>query len=114
MVPLQPGWPGVAFFPGGHGPGPLLWPAGWTLPGQDRGRRSVAMPEKSSHQVLQIEPQGDVFLGRFTTREALWGEAARAVGDRLSRLVAEGGCRKILLNCANLGGVVSGLLARLV
>jgi anti-anti-sigma regulatory factor len=60
------------------------------------------------------ESRGDVLVVHFSPGIHLTGAVAQSVGDQLSLLVEERGCRFLLLNLANVGSVTSLIIGKLI
>jgi stage II sporulation protein AA (anti-sigma F factor antagonist) len=69
------------------------------------------MPEPT---YFTTEAKGDVLVVYFSPRTHLTGAVAQTVGDQLSQIVEERGCRHLLLNFANVASITSLIIGKLV
>jgi anti-anti-sigma regulatory factor len=69
------------------------------------------MPEA---KFFTTDSRGDVLVIRFPPGSQLSGSVAGPVGDQLFKLVDEGGWRQLLLNFANVSGVTSLFIGKLI
>jgi len=69
------------------------------------------MPEK---KFFAAESKDGVLIIRFFPRVYLTGLVAEEVGDQLFKLVDEQGCRRLVLNFANVDSLTSLIIGKLV
>jgi anti-anti-sigma factor len=63
---------------------------------------------------LEVEMVGDIAVVRFTQRSLLRTEMIEAIGKQLGELVEVSGCRKFVLNFANVESMTSAMVGQLV
>ncbi|HJT77050.1 MAG TPA: STAS domain-containing protein [Gemmataceae bacterium] len=63
---------------------------------------------------FRTEAVGPVTVVRFPHPGALTGEAVGVIADQLFQLVDEGGCRRLVVNLANVEGLDSAMLGKLL
>ncbi len=72
------------------------------------------MSEVPTHGLLDVDQVGDCTVARFRRRTVLDTLAIEAVGERLRGLVRDGGCRKLLVNFAQVESLTSGMVGNFV
>lgn len=69
---------------------------------------------RATSRALAIEQLGDVTLATFTVRTILDQETTAAVGQQLSSLVRDEGCKRLVINFGNLERLTTYLVGKIV
>jgi anti-anti-sigma factor len=67
-----------------------------------------------AEQHFTADTRGDLTIIHFAPEVLLTGPIAQEVGASLSRLIEVQGCRRLVLNFANVGGLTSLMIAKLL
>jgi anti-sigma B factor antagonist len=72
------------------------------------------MPPQHPLTGLEVETVGDVTVARFTRRSFLSSDQVAVLSEQMVALVDESGCRKFVLNFANVESMTTAMVGHIV